>query len=70
MALLKPKTKRLKYGFELDVEVVERLKTTLKRIDDLGSVELPINDEVQQFLIKYLDRVDKELDTLQPEVPA
>lgn len=70
MALLKQKTKTSKYGFELDAEMVQRIRATLKRVDDIGDVELPINEEVQQFLVKYLDKVDQELDKLQREVPA
>lgn len=65
MALLKTKTKLAKHEFELDAALVERLKKTLKRIKELGDIELPINQEVQRFLTKLLDSVDKELDAIE-----
>ena len=61
MTLLKPKTKLTKYEFELDEELVKRLRSTLKNIKEKGDVELLIGQEVSRFLTKLLNKVDKEL---------
>ena len=61
MTLLKPKTKLTKYEFELDEELVKRLRSTLTKIKEKGDVELLIGQEVSRFLTKLLNKVDKEL---------
>lgn len=66
MSFLKTKIKKSKLDLMIDAEVVARLKNTVKRIKELGNQELNIHEEVQRFLIKLLDAVDKELDAIAP----
>jgi len=69
MALLQTKTKKGKYYFEFDSTFIERIDAILKRVEAAGDLHLPINEETQKRLSKYLDSVENELDK-QEKKPA